>query len=483
MQTELRQSASAAEELLRRRRARTSLLQFAQEMFPWFIVGEHHRIICDEIEALLSGSHDKLMIFAPPRHGKSILVSVLLPAWYLGRFPNKQVIAISYNKELSSDFGRQVRNMVSSDRYPRVFPTIHLRRDSSASNRWHTSADGVYISSGVGGTLSGRGADLAIIDDPIKGRQEAESKAHKEKLWAAYDSDIQTRLMPGGKIVVMHTRWGDDDFAGRLQEREPGQWKVIKLPAILDENTENEKALWPEFFSLDMLRDRRKNTSKRTWASLYQQSPQPDGGIYFNPEWFKDRYDSSPFALKHYISADFAVKEPQGQSDDPDYTEIAVWGVDTKGDIYAVDWWFGKETSDKWIEHIIRLARQYRALKFFGEGGVIRHAIEPQLKKRMREEKAIFPVEWLNPIGDKQASARAFQGFASMGKVKFPRQSSWGVHVMGHLLSFPAGEHDDAVDACSIMGRAIEQMHSASVERINTRPDRVDRSVKRWRVV
>lgn len=311
-----------------------------------------------------------------------------------------------------------------------------------------------------------------LFDDMIKNREEADSQRLMEKLIEAYDSDMKTRLMPHGAIIVMGTPWGLGDFMHRVLEKEPNDWEVLRFPAILNEGSDEESALWPEWYPLDQLQARRATTSHRTWRALYQQDPQPEGGTYFEQEWFAEKYDNLPHGLAYYMTADFVVTEKsRGESDDPDYTEIAIWGIEPhrvngdvyEGKLYAVDWWQGQTSPDKWLSEMFRLADQYPIRKAFLEAGVIRRALESSITKRMREARRAFPIDWVASIADKTARARAFQALASMNKVRFPKQAIWLPHVMGHILPFPAGVHDDAVDACSLIGLAIEQVHPITI--------------------
>ena len=263
-------------ELARRSRASHSLLAFTEFTHPSWQSGAHHARICDALEAVERGELKRLMITAPPRHTKSELASRRFPAWYLGRHPDRQVIGCSYNGDLATDIGRSVRNIVGSQEYAHLFPT-RVMADSRAAERWSTERGGMYIGAGIGGTITGRGAHLGIIDDPLKNREEAESETVREKIWAWYTSTFYTRLMPGGAIVVVMTRWHDDDLGGRLLQQ-PG-WTLLEMPAITD-----GAALWPEWYPLDVLHDIQHTIGPRDWSALYMQRPQVDTGDYFKRE-------------------------------------------------------------------------------------------------------------------------------------------------------------------------------------------------------
>lgn len=447
----------AAQELIRRDDAAQSLIEFAQYVSEGeFQVAQHHRMIADALERVERGEIDRLMIFMPPRHGKSQLASRLFPAWYLGRNTGKQIITASYSSDLSSDFGREVRNLVGSVKYHNVFPGVNLRSDSKAANRWHTDNGGVYVSAGVCTAITGRGAHLALIDDPFKDRQEADSDTRREHVWRWYQSTLYTRLMPGGAVVVIQTRWHDDDLAGRLlHEMDKGtgdRWEILELPAI---NAQGE-ALWPEWFDIEALERIQSAIGPREWSALYQQRPQPEEGTYFQKGWFQRyEYADKPQHLNIYIASDFAVSEGQG-----DYTEHGVFGTDSDDNLYVLDWWSGQKTADVWIDALCDLFLKWRPHCWFGESGPIRRAIEPFLTKRMLERQAYCRVEWIASTADKPTRARSFQARASMGKVFLP-YLDWAERLLAQLLVFPAGKHDDAVDVCSLMGMVIDQSHPA----------------------
>lgn len=439
--------SSAASELLRRRIARSKLLDFTQYTNPAYEVASHHKLIADKLEAVERGEIKRLMITMPPRHGKSELASRRFPAWYLGRNHDKQIIAASYNSDLASDFGREVRNIVASPEFSKLFKTS-LSADSKAANRWHTDSGGMYVAAGVGTAITGRGADILLIDDPFKDRQEADSEVTRQRVWDWYTSTAYTRLMPGGAIIVINTRWHDDDLSGKLlAEMENGGdvWDVLSLPAI-----SNNTPLWPEWYPLERLEQIRAVLPARDWNALYQQNPIPDDGDYFKAAWFGE-YEELPQNLRYYGASDYAVTDGGG-----DYTEHGVIGVDGSGNIYVVDWWKGQTTSDVWIEAKCDLIVKHLPLCWFGEAGPIRRAVEPFMMRRMQEREAYCRIEWLPSISDKPSRARPIQALASMGKVFFPKNAVWKSELMIQLLRFPAAKHDDGVDVLSLFGRGLQ---------------------------
>lgn len=438
----------AASELLARRKARNSLISFSAYTNPAYIAAPHHELIAAKLESVERGEIKRLMITMPPRHGKSELASRRFPAWFIGRNPGKQIIAASYNSDLASDFGREVRNIVDSPEYGALFDTS-LAADSKAANRWHTDKGGMYVAAGVGTAITGRGADILLIDDPFKDRQEADSEITRQRVWDWYTSTAYTRLMPGGAVIVINTRWHDDDLSGKLlaeQDHGGDQWEVLSLPAIQGDGS----ALWPEWYPLERLEQIRSVLPARDWNSLYQQNPIPDDGDYFKAGWFTD-YDKAPPGLAIYGASDYAVTDGGG-----DWTEHGVFGVDQNGNIYVLDWWRGQTTSDVWIESKCDLIIKHEPQCWFGEAGPIRRSVEPFLMRRMRERNAICRIEWLASIADKMARARGIQGLASMGKVFFPVNASWKGDILAQMLRFPAGKHDDAVDVFSMIGRGLQ---------------------------
>jgi len=254
-------------------------------------------------------------------------------------------------------------------------------------------------------------------------------------------------LMPGGAIVLIQTRWHEDDLAGRLLEQEADQWEVLELPALHPERG----ALWPEWYDETALLRIKDTIGPREWSALYQQQPQPDEGTFFQREWFKS-YDKLP-PVRCYGTSDYAVTDGGG-----DYTVHTVWGICSQGDVYRVAQWKGQTSSDVWIEEKLDLIAKWKPLCWFGEGGVIQKAVEPMLKRRMRERNVHCRLEWMSSVADKPTRARSFQAMAATGRVHMERGAD-----LSEFLVFPAGKHDDEVDTASMIGRAIDQAHPAIV--------------------
>lgn len=441
----------------RRELARRSLVDFTKYTLPGYDPARHHYRIAEHLEAVERGEIDRLMVFMPPRHGKSELASRRFPAWLLGRDPGHQIIASSYNSDLATDFGREVREIVNSPEYGEVFPDVTLKGDDKAANRWKTNHRGAYYAVGVGTAATGRGAKTFLIDDPFKDREEADSELRRERVWNWYRSTAYTRLAPAGRVVLVNTRWHDDDLSGRLLEAmDDGadQWEILSLPAIDDVG----KALWPGWYPIERLRAIEKTIGPREWSALYQQKPQPDDGTYFKREWF-NRYEPAdlPQILNKYATSDYAVTDGGG-----DWTVHRVWGVDADGDIWLLDGWRGQTSADQWIEAKLDLAVKHKPYAWFGEAGVIAKAVEPMLTRRMRERNVYFRMEWVSSINDKAARARGFQARAAMGKVWLP-EGYEGDAILDEYLRFPAGKHDDEVDVAGLIGRCLDDAHPAIV--------------------
>jgi predicted phage terminase large subunit-like protein len=399
------------------------------------------------------------MLLMPPRSGKTELASRRYPGWCLGRNPTRQIIAASASESFATDVGREVRNIIRGEEYSRIFQHVTLADDSQASGRWHTKQGGIFYAVGVGSQILGKGADEFIIDDPFGSMADAQSEVERKRVREWYQGSVYNRLQPGGAIIVINHRMHEDDLSGYLIDQQNAggdKWEIVQLPAI--DNT--GAALWPEAYPIEALERIRANSLPRYWSSLYQQDPQPDEGTFFKREWFKT-YDDKP-RVNIFGTSDFAVTNEGG-----DWTEHAIWGVGPDSTIYALDWWRGQTDASVWIEKWCDLILKHKPFTWFAESGVIKRAIEGPLRKRMDERRAWTAIEWIASIHDKPTRARAFQALAANGKVSFPK-SPWSGDVLDQLIRFPAGKHDDAVDCCSLIGRAVYEAWPAMLQKIDT---------------
>jgi len=437
--------------LLARRKARASLAAFIEYLDLGFVPARHHLLLIGHLEAVERGDIERLMVLMPPGSAKSTYASVLFPPWFMGRNLGAAVLGVSNTTDLAERFSRRARNTVDSKRYRNVF-ACGVAEDSQAAGNWETDAGGEFFAAGIGTTIAGRRADLGLIDDPIKSREEADSDRLRQKQWDWYVNDFTPRLKPGARQILIQTRWHENDLGGRILEREADRWTVVKLPMVAQASDPLDRQpgerLWPEWFTEEMIEQAKLD--HRAWNALYQQDPAPEEGDFFQRDDF-NAYLQLPEKLHYYGASDYAVSEGEG-----DYTEHGIFGLDYNGDLYAIDWWREQAKSDVWIERQCDLIARYKPLIWFGESGPIRRAIEPFLRKRMQERETPCRLEWLPSIADKVVRARAIQARCAMGKVYMPKAAPWKADLMSQLMRFPAGKYDDGVDVLSLIGRGLE---------------------------
>lgn len=461
----------------------TLLRSYVALQYPRYIFGRHHLLICHALERVEKGECKRLMIFMPPRHGKSMLVSEYFPAWYLGRNPQKKIIAASYNADLAQDFGRKVRNQLKDATWQAVFPGAHVDASSAASDKINLLEGGSYYAVGVGGAVTGRGADVFLIDDPIKGREEADSEAYRKKIQDWYKSTAYTRLMPGGAIIMVLTRWHEDDLAGwALTETQHEGWEVLSLPAVAEGDDalgrKMGEALWPEFYPVETLDTIRKSIGVREWTALYQQHPTPDEGAYFKREWFCTYDELLPGRkYRYYGASDYAVTDGDG-----DFTVHVCAAVDEQDNIWLIDMWRGQTASLEWVEALISMFRMWKPEIWAEEAGVILKSMGPIIDKRLQEEHVYSTTRrQFASSTDKPTRARSLQARMQMGKVLFPdpKTHPWAGDLMAEMLVFPAGKHDDMVDALSLLCRLLTDMTPPHPSVAHVKTNRPARAV--WR--
>ena len=498
-------------EIARRVLARRSLIEFTKRFMPLYEPGWVHYDIARRLEKFKEDVENKLsprlMLLVPPRHGKSQLGSIDWPAWCLGHHPEWEFINCGYNLDLPMKFSRKVREILRDPSFEAIFDNCSIDRESQSAEAWNTTSGGGYTAAGVGGGITGKGAHILGIDDPIKNQQEADSIVTRDTLWDWYWSTAYSRLAPGGGVLLIQTCWSDDDLAGRLQQRmadaaqdpeefeDIDQFQIIRYPAQADKweyaNAETDlidrfdspldedhhllrlpqrdkgvsipdkiddtytllrmpgEALHPERFTESMIRRLKANQPPRVWSALYQQNPVPDEGIYFREEYFKvEPTPPSHYGRKVFQAWDFAIGQKQQNDftvgvtiiqDENDYLHC-VEVVRFKGDSFTI---VGEilDAADRWG------SEPTAPLSVGFEDGQIWKSIKPLLEKVMQERGQYPPYSVLRPLTDKMARARPLQGRMQQGRVFFPAAAAWLPVVKKELLRFPAGAHDDIVDA------------------------------------
>ena len=498
---------AARQELAHRVLARRRLLTFTQKINPRYLPGWVHEDICRRLERFSreveEGKSPRLMLLMPPRHGKSELASRMFPAWHLGRCPDHEFIACSYNVSLAMSFSRKVKEVINDPVYEAIFDT-RLHPDFQAAEEWAIKGHrGGYVAAGVGGGITGKGAHILTIDDPIKNAEEAASADLREKLWEWYTSTAYTRLAPGGGVLVIQTWWHDDDLAGKLQnamkaDDEADAFEVIKYPAIaeadewLDTTTDEiirvehdepaatrdddaptcrmravnrahsrglnvghlrylrakGEALHPARYGLSRLHQIRKTLPTQWWSALYQQNPVPDEGVYFTKDMF--RRAPPPRVEECYVSIafDFAISEKQQN----DYTVGTVTLLDSSDVLHFVDRVrFKSADADFICKAIVNLCKKWHnpSIQLGLEDGQIYRALSGPLKREMARQRVFPSMQLLKPITDKQARARTLQGRMQQGLVSFSDEAEWYESMRTEMLRFPSGVHDDQVDSAA----------------------------------
>jgi predicted phage terminase large subunit-like protein len=492
---------AAKAEMAARILCRRRLLPFVQRMNSMYDAGWVHEDVCRRLERfsedVAERKSPRLMLLLPPRHGKSELASKNFPAWHLGKYPDHEFIACSYNLSLAMGFSRKVKQILDDPNYVNVFPDTKVDPNNSSTEEWGIAGRrGGYVAAGIGGPITGKGAHCLVIDDPLKNAEEADSPDIREKLWEWYLSTAYTRLSPGAGVLLIQTWWNDDDLAGRLQQAmqahaddpDVDQFEVVRYPAIAESDeylTEDGRlvyeppdhavhagwtlvrrkgeALHPSRYGLDKLNriralNRRDDgTDGRWWSALYQQNPVPDDGGYFRKDMFRQAplLEGEERAIcRVFVAFDFAISTKHQN----DYTVGVVGLLDPDDMLHIVDMVrFRSSDAFYMVEAVLNLASAWYSPQIVlgVEDGQIYRSLKTLLAKRMQERRMYLSVQELKPLTDKLARARAIQGRMEQGMVRFAAGAPWFETMRTELLRFPAGVHDDIVDALAWLGRMV----------------------------
>ena len=441
----------ALQELKRKEGARDKFLNFVNEVWPTFISGRHHARMAEAFERVARGECKRLIINMPPRHTKSEFASYLLPAWFLGKFPHKKVIQASHTAELAVGFGRKVRNLVDSDVYHSIFPDLALQSDSKAAGRWNTSKGGDYFAIGVGGAVTGKGADVLIIDDPHSEQEAALAQINPDiydKVYEWYTSGPRQRLQPGGSIVIVMTRWSLRDLTGQVIKsaaaRGGDDWEVIEFPAILPSGN----PLWPEFWSMDELSKLRQELPNSKWMAQYQQQPTSEQSAIVKREWWKIWEKEDPPPCDYILQTWDTAFEKNTRAD---YSACTTWGI-----------WYNPDDND--LPNIILLNSFKERMEWVElKKTAFQHYKDWEPDSILIEKKATgapliyeframgIPAQEFTPGKgqDKISRLNAVSDLIASGKVWVP-QTRWAEELVDEIASFPSGEHDDLVDATTL---------------------------------
>jgi predicted phage terminase large subunit-like protein len=442
------ESLSEYENSIKRERAQSDFASFVKDMWPGFIDGRHHKVMGKKFQEIADGKLKRLIINMPPRHTKSEFASFLLPAWFLGKFPGKKIIQTSNTAELAVGFGRKVRNLVDSEQYAKTFPNVSLRSDSKAAGRWATNAGGEYFAIGVGGTVTGKGADLLIIDDPHSEQEAALAATSPEifdKVYEWYTSGPRQRLQPGGAIIVVMTRWSKKDLTGKILQsmidKDGEHWEVISFPAILPSNN----PLWPEFWSLAELEALRLELPAGKWNAQYQQEPTSEEGAIIKREWWRLWEPEKPPRCEFVIQSwDTAFTK----SERADYSACTTWGVfylnenPNDPNVILLDAYKKRMEFPELKEKAFNYYKEWEPDAFIVEAKASGAPLIFELRAMG------IPVQEFTPSrgNDKMVRINSVSDLFASGKVWAPA-TRWADELIEEMAAFPNSDHDDLVDS------------------------------------
>lgn len=486
---DMRRAKMAAERLERAKLSTESLIDFCQFTSPdpnapedssvsKYHVKRHHLALAAALEEVAKGKIKRLIISMPPRHGKTEQCCVRFMPWYLAKFPGKHAIYATYNENLAKDKGAEVKAVMEEPAFKQVFPKCELSKGGKAQGRIKTTNKNAAYFVGRGGSITGRGGDLIVVDDLFKNDEEADSPAMREKVWRWFTGTIMNRFMTDeGCIILVMTRWHEDDVIGRITDPENPNysaetatgWNVINIPAEADVDDilgrAPGEALWPERFGIKYLNEQ-KALDPRRYSCLYQGNPSPEAGTFFLREWVR-YYDPASIRLpgmRIYASCDLSVgtKEQKKGGKQADRSALIVFAVDLNDDVYLIDAYINRDKSDQNVEKMIDIMKMRKPISFFTYQDQITGSIGPFLFKRMNERRAYCHVDEKSSVGSKEQKAQPFKARMAMGKVYFPKGKFWANDIIDELVRFPGGKNDDCVDACALFGQSIDFLISGS---------------------
>lgn len=425
-------------------------------------MARHLNLLTQKLLDVADGRCKRLMVFMPPRHGKSELCSHFFPAWYLGNFPQRQIILASYGADLATSFGRKARDVLT-EFGPSVFG-VTLKKDSLAANRWETTQGGIMVTAGVGGPITGRGANILLIDDPVENAEQSRSITIRERAWDWYRSTAYTRLEPEGAIVLIMTRWNEDDLAGRLLKKaqEDGEpWEILRLPAIAGPDDQLGRqpgeALWPARFPLERLEEIRRTTEAYWWSALFDQNPQPEGGTewpvdYFGPDlWFSEW----PTRLRFKV---LALDPSKGKNAKfGDYSAFVMAGVDDEGKIW-IDCTQEVIPTPKIVQVGIGLVRDWHPEAFVVETNLWQELLAAEFLREANSKSIHLPIWGINNSVNKEVRIRRLGPWFHQKKLRLKGDSKGCRLLVEQARQFPAGAHDDGLDSLEMAIRMIRRL-------------------------
>lgn len=448
--------------------AQTDFLAFIAMLDRTYKFGTHLKRLGALLMDVELEAEDRVAVSMAPRFGKSQMISIYYPAWYLGKHPDHKVIVASHTADLAIDMARKVRNLMQTDEYRSIFPAVSIASDAKAAGKWNTNKGGEYYAVGVGGALAGRGGNLIIVDDPLSEQDIKNSNfTSLDVTYEWFRSGLRTRLMPGGKIVILHTRWHQRDLIGRLLKDsalndDGDQYAMFEFPAILNEGMEDEKSLWPEQWSLEALQRTKASMPLWQWNAQYMQDPTAADSAIIKREWIKWWPNEDPPPVDYIIQSWDTALTTKERSD---WSVCHTWGVFTRDEDNTSNLILLNSAKGKWeFPELKRMAHlQYE--EWTPDSVIVEAKASGQPLIDEMRRSGIFVQDFSPGKGqDKIARLNAVADMFSAGHVWFP-ETAWAQAVVEEIIAFPAGEHDDEVDACTL---ALRRARTGGLLRLNT---------------